>query len=85
MVWKENKGSDGEWPEHLIAEVGNIEASRAWDMNGDNILEIVPNTPPNGPLRIYYLENGGFKEHVSLKDRDTESALVILMETVAVI
>lgn len=66
LVWKENKGSDGEWPEHLIAEVGNIEASRAWDMNGDNILEIVPNTP-NGPLRIYYLENGSFKEHVVSK------------------
>ena len=35
LVWKENTGSSDEWPEHLIAEVGNIETTRAWDIDGD--------------------------------------------------
>ena len=54
LIWKENSGSEEEWPEHLIAEAGNIEATRAWDIDGDGILEIVPNTP-NDPLVIYRL------------------------------
>ncbi len=59
LVWKENNGSE-EWPEHLIAEVGNIESTRAWDMNGDGVLEIVPNTP-NDALRIVFWQNGKFE------------------------
>lgn len=54
LVWKENTGKDGEWPEHLIAETGNIETPRAWDIDGDGVLEIIPNTP-NAPLVIYRL------------------------------
>ena len=33
------------WPEHVIAETGNIETTRAWDVDGDGQPEIVPNTP----------------------------------------
>ncbi|MFO7957745.1 MAG: VCBS repeat-containing protein [Candidatus Brocadiia bacterium] len=70
--WRENpKGEpDAEWPEHVIAEVGNVEAVLAWDLDGDGIVEIVPNTP-GGPQRIYKLETDDqgrgqatFSEHV---------------------
>lgn len=54
LVWKENTGNGDEWPEHLIAEVGNIETTRAWDLDGDGVLEILPNTP-NDPLIIHHL------------------------------
>ena len=55
LVWKENTGTDDVWPEHLIAETGGIETSRAWDIDGDGILEIVPNTLLD-PLFIFRLE-----------------------------
>ncbi|NOY82973.1 MAG: VCBS repeat-containing protein [Kiritimatiellaeota bacterium] len=56
LRWHENpRGTAGaEWPVHEIAEVGNIETIRAWDVDGDGELEIVPNTP-GGPLRIFKL------------------------------
>ncbi|NLR78111.1 FG-GAP repeat domain-containing protein [Chitinophaga eiseniae] len=52
LVWKENPGNDQEWKEHIIAQPGNIETTRAWDIDGDGIPEIIPNTP-NEPLIIY--------------------------------
>ena len=54
--WRENpKGDPGEqWPEHVIAETGNVESIRAWDVDGDGRPEIVPNTP-GGPLVVYKL------------------------------
>jgi len=55
LRWRENPGQPGkEWPEHIIAKTGNIETTRAWDIDGDGQLEIVPNTP-NGPLVVYKL------------------------------
>lgn len=54
LVWKENPGDDSEWTEHLIAETGNIETPRAWDIDGDGVVEIIPNTP-NNPLMVYRL------------------------------
>jgi hypothetical protein len=41
----------------VIAEVGNVETTRAWDVDGDGQLEIVPNTP-GGPLVVYKLVTG---------------------------
>jgi len=60
LRWRENPKGDpaGPWPEHVIAEVGNIETTRAWDVDGDGRPEIVPNTP-GGPQRFYKLITDG--------------------------
>ena len=55
LVWKENPGNNKTWTEHVIAKAGNIETTRAWDVDGDGFEEIVPNTP-NDPLAYYKLE-----------------------------
>ena len=55
LRWRENPGdADSEWPEHIIAHCGNVETTRAWDVDGDGYLELVPNTP-GGPLIAYKL------------------------------
>jgi hypothetical protein len=55
LRWRENPGDpEVEWPEHIIAHTGNIETTRAWDVDGDGQLELVPNTP-GGPLVVYKL------------------------------
>ncbi len=54
LIWKENPGDTSEWKEHLIAITGNIESTRSWDIDGDGIQEIVPNTP-NDSLVVYRL------------------------------
>ncbi len=63
LVWKENPGNTGEWPTHEIAETGNIETARGWDIDGDGKIEIVPNTPGK-PLAYYKLiADGTFKRY----------------------
>ncbi|WP_460944699.1 FG-GAP repeat domain-containing protein [Spirosoma daeguense] len=52
MIWRENPGNNGEWKEHDLAQTGNVETIRAWDVDGDGRMEIVPNTPFQ-PL-VYY-------------------------------
>jgi hypothetical protein len=42
----------GRWQVETIATPGNIETIRAWDIDGDGELEIIPNCP-NGPLIAY--------------------------------
>jgi hypothetical protein len=71
LRWRQNPGKlGGPWAEHIIAEVGNVETTRAWDIDGDGQLEIVPNTP-GGPVRIFKLltspngtGTGKFREHL---------------------
>ncbi len=56
LQWRENpKGKPVEWKTHVVDDkCGNIETTRAWDVDGDGQLEIVPNTPP-APLVFYKL------------------------------
>jgi FG-GAP-like repeat len=55
LRWRENPGDPNkEWPEHIIAETGEVETTRAWDVDGDGQLEIVPNTPGRA-LVVYKL------------------------------
>jgi hypothetical protein len=54
LVWMENPGSTKAWTTHEIAKTGNVETTRAWDVDGDGYEEIVPNTP-NKPLAYYKL------------------------------
>lgn len=58
--WRENPGDPKKkWPEHVIAEVGNVETTRAWDIDGDGMIEILPNTPPNPEVAYYKLITDG--------------------------
>jgi len=55
LRWRENPANPHKpWPEHVIAETGSIESTRAWDVDRDGQIEIVPNTP-GGPLVVYKL------------------------------
>jgi len=82
LRWRENPGVAGqEWPEHVIAKTGSIESTRAWDVDGDGDLEIVPNTP-GAPLVVYKLirdaagkGTGKFTDHsVCIPGRESEHA-----------
>lgn len=73
LRWRENPQGDPKksWPEHVIATVGNVETTRAWDLDGDGQLEIVPNTPPRREVRMFQLRRdaqgrgtGAFRERV---------------------
>jgi len=71
LRWRKNPGKHefgwemSAWEEHVIAEnIGNIETTRAWDIDGDGALEVVPNTP-NQPLCAYrLLAPGKFQQYV---------------------
>ncbi|GAA4433388.1 FG-GAP-like repeat-containing protein [Ravibacter arvi] len=63
LRWHENPGKPAPWPAHEIAKTGNVETVRAWDLDGDGIPEIVPNTP-NSPLQYFRKEAAGkFSRH----------------------
>lgn len=51
-------GGQGEWAVREIARPGSIETTRAWDVDGDGELEIVPNVP-QGPLIVYKRQPDG--------------------------
>ncbi|MFH1742704.1 MAG: VCBS repeat-containing protein [bacterium] len=71
LRWRENPGDpDKEWPEHIIANTGPIETTRAWDVDGDGMAEIVPNTP-NNPLVVYKLKTDSKKKGTGLFDTVT--------------
>jgi hypothetical protein len=64
--WRENPGDPKkEWPVHVIAEVGNVETTRAWDIDGCGVPEIVPNTPNASEVAVWKLVGPGrFEKHV---------------------
>ena len=70
IYWYENTGDYSKpWPEHAVANIGNLETARGWDIDGDGVLEIVPNNPDK-PFRVYKLDldksgkgRGSFSEH----------------------
>lgn len=53
--WRENPGNNDEWKLHIIDTTGNVETIRAWDVDRDNSIDIVPNNPGQ-PLKYYKLE-----------------------------
>ena len=71
LRWRENPGAKGgEWREHVIGETGNVETTRAWDVDGDGDIEFVPNTPPTRDVKIFKLKRdakgkglGQFERH----------------------
>ena len=72
LRWRENPGDlESEWPEHVICETGNVETTRAWDLDGDGELEIIPNTPGAQDVKVLKLKRdadgkgtGAFDCHV---------------------
>lgn len=71
LRWKENKDGGETWEEHVIADTGSIETTRAWDFDCDGVVEIFPNSPGRREVAIYKLltdkngkGTGRFEEHV---------------------
>ncbi len=62
LRWRENPKGDPkkQWEEHVIGETGNVETTRAWDIDGDGQIEIIPNTPGKREVVAFKLvtENG---------------------------
>jgi hypothetical protein len=57
LRWRENPADPTKpWPEHVIGQCGSVETTRAWDIDGDNHLEVIPNTPGAREVRIYKLK-----------------------------
>jgi hypothetical protein len=57
LRWRENPGDPKkEWPEHVIGETGNVETTRAWDIDGCGTPEVVPNTPPTRDVKFFKLK-----------------------------
>ena len=72
LRWRKNPGEAGKpWPEQVIAETGNVETTRAWDIDGDGQAEIIPNTPGRRDVMVFKLKTdkkgkgkGEFEKHV---------------------
>lgn len=61
LRWRENPGQTGKpWPEHIIADTGHVETTRAWDLDGDGISEILPNCPSSNEVVAFKLVTDRF-------------------------
>lgn len=57
LRWRENPADPTKpWPEHVIGETGNVETTRAWDIDGDGVVEFLPNTPPTREVKFFKLK-----------------------------
>ncbi|GAB4011045.1 FG-GAP-like repeat-containing protein [Spirosoma migulaei] len=66
LRWVENPAKkDSQWPLHEIGKVGNVETTRAWDVDGDGTIDIVPNNP-NNPLKYIKLVSPGVFKTVTV-------------------
>ncbi|GAB3019712.1 FG-GAP repeat domain-containing protein [Spirosoma pulveris] len=66
LRWVENPGKkNAVWPLHEIGKVGNVETTRAWDIDGDGTVDIVPNNP-NHPLKYIKLMSPGVFKTVTV-------------------
>lgn len=69
LRWRENPGDPSrQWPEHVIANVGNIETTRAWDIDGDGRLELIPNTPASQQLMAFKLRTDASSRGIGVFD-----------------
>lgn len=60
LRWRQNPGAKGgEWAERVIGETGNVETTRAWDLDGDGVAEFIPNTPPARDVKVFRLKRDG--------------------------
>lgn len=71
LCWRENpKGEPVEWTTHEVEKTGNIERCCFWDIDGDGVVEVVPNCPGQ-PYMVFKLVRdaqgkgtGKFEKHV---------------------
>ncbi len=70
--WIENTGNpDTPWVVHEMGPTTNIETTRAWDIDGDGVPEIIPNTPCTDVVHVFKLKRdpetgkglGAFEHH----------------------
>ena len=62
LRWRENPADPTKlWPEHIMGETGNVETTRAWDIDGCGIPEIIPNTPGRREVCLFKLKTQGGK------------------------
>lgn len=55
IYWRKNPGNDkDQWKKLVIGKTGNVETTRAWDIDEDGIPEIISNNPGK-PLKIFRL------------------------------
>jgi len=74
LCWRENpKGQPVEWTTHEVEKTGNIERCCFWDIDGDGVVEVVPNCPGQ-PYMVFKLVRdeqgkgtGKFEKHVISK------------------
>ncbi|NRA37903.1 MAG: VCBS repeat-containing protein [Planctomycetes bacterium] len=66
LRWRENPGKTGEkWKEHIVAsDIGSIETTRAWDIDGNGTIDIVPNTPGRELCAYRLTAPNTFSKHV---------------------
>lgn len=70
IYWRKNPGNmTNIWPRMIIGKTGNVETTRAWDVDGDGVPEIIPNNPGK-PLKVFRLKldqqrkgTGGFDSY----------------------